>query len=86
MPDCQQINLANMPALWQAYSMKPQPVLPAAEDVLKITVRLPRELVIAMRHRAIDESCSDQELVARALRSYLEKPGKGGPRHGKAKV
>jgi len=37
----------------------------------KVTVRMPEELVKALKHRAIDEGRTFQELVAEAVRRFL---------------
>ena len=47
-----------------------------AEEIVKTTLRLPRTLSDAVKHRAIDEGCSLQELVERALRAYFKKGGR----------
>jgi|BogFormECP12_OM2_1039638.scaffolds.fasta_scaffold53180_1 predicted HicB family RNase H-like nuclease len=46
-----------------------------AEEIIKTTLRLPRSLSDAVRHQAINEKCKLQELVERALRSYLKQKG-----------
>jgi len=56
-------------------SSKTQPV--EEQEIVKITVRLPRALLDAMQHRAIDERSSMQALTERAFRNYLkEKAGR----------
>ena len=47
----------------------------ANDGIVKATVRLPRSLWDAVRHRAIDEGCDAQEVVERALESYLRQKG-----------
>ena len=50
-----------------------------AEEIVKVTVRMPRSLSDALQHRAIDERCTMQALVERALKNYLNlKQPKGG--------
>jgi hypothetical protein len=62
-----------MPAMKEKQS-KNEPV----QEIVKITVRLPRALLDAMQHRAIDERCSMQALTERAFRSYLKQQQKAG--------
>ena len=45
------------------------------EEVVRTTIRVPRSLWDAVKHRAIDESADAQELVIRALQQYLNKKG-----------
>ena len=45
------------------------------EDLVKTTLRLPRKLWRDARVRALDEGTGFQELVTRALESYLKKGG-----------
>lgn len=40
------------------------------EEFAKVTIRLPKPLVIAGKHKAIDEACGFQDIVARALAQY----------------
>lgn len=49
-----------------------------AGEIIKTTMKLPRSLWHAARVRALDERIDFQELVARALAAYLQKPAKGG--------
>ena len=42
-------------------------------DIVKTTIRVKRELWNAVLHRSIDENRSSQEIVERALESYLKK-------------
>ena len=49
------------------------------EELVKTTIRLPRNLWREARIRALDEGTGFQEIVTRALSSYL-KEQKGGPR------
>lgn len=44
----------------------------AEEPIARATMRLPNSLWKAAQHRAVDEECSTQEIVARALRAYLK--------------
>lgn len=55
--------------------MKRQEKQSAEVEVVKTTIRLPRELSDQLKHRAIDEGCTSQELVERALRNYLKQKG-----------
>ena len=45
------------------------------EEIVKTTIRIPRRLSDALKHRAIDENCNFQELVERALENYLKQKG-----------
>ena len=42
------------------------------ERATKVTVRMPEELVKALKHRAIDEGRTFQDLVTEAVRKFLE--------------
>lgn len=44
--------------------------------IVRTTIRVPRSLWDAAKHRAIEERCDQQDLVIRALKQYLGKePG-----------
>jgi hypothetical protein len=45
------------------------------EEIVRTTVRVPRSLWDAVRHRAIDDNSDAQELVIRALQQYLKQKG-----------
>ncbi len=45
------------------------------EGIVRTTIRVPRSLWDAVRHRAIDEGSDAQELVIRALQQYLKQKG-----------
>ena len=45
------------------------------EEIVKTTLRLPKSLSNKVKHVAIDEGCSQQELVERALKSYFKLKG-----------
>lgn len=47
-----------------------------AEEIIKTTLRLPRTLSDAVKHRAIDEGITVQALTERALTAYLKKAGR----------
>ncbi len=46
-----------------------------AEEIVKTTLRIPRGLAVELKHRAIDENSTMQELVSRILRTYLKSNG-----------
>lgn len=43
-----------------------------SEPKVQFNVYLPRELVVAIKHRAIDDGCSLSALVEQALRQHIE--------------
>ncbi len=45
------------------------------EEIVRTTIRVPRSLWDAVRHRAIDDSSDAQELVIRSLQQYLKQKG-----------
>jgi predicted DNA binding CopG/RHH family protein len=45
------------------------------EQIIKTTIRLPKSLVIAAKHRAIDDGVDFQDIVVRALEQYMGKKG-----------
>jgi hypothetical protein len=45
------------------------------EEIVRTTIRVPRSLWDAVRHRAIDDNSDAQELVIRALQQYLKQKG-----------
>jgi predicted DNA binding CopG/RHH family protein len=47
-----------------------------ADRLVRTTVRLPRSLLSAAKHRAIDRGMTLQEVIIDALRSYLAKGGR----------
>ena len=49
-----------------------------AGELVKTTMRLPRNLWHAGRVRALEERIDFQDLIALALAAYLQKPAKGG--------
>jgi hypothetical protein len=49
-----------------------------AGELVKTTMRLPRDLWHAGRVRALEDRMDFQELVALALAAYLQKPAKAG--------
>lgn len=48
----------------------------ASADIVKTTIRVRRELWDAVLHRSIDDKLSLQEIIERALESYLSKGGR----------
>jgi predicted DNA binding CopG/RHH family protein len=51
-------------------------VKPASpEAITKTTIRFPTALVIAAKHRAIDDGVGFQDVVIRALEQYLRTKG-----------
>jgi hypothetical protein len=54
--------------------MKPQ-TKGTDEEIVRTTIRVPRSLWDAVRHRAIDDNSDAQELVIRALQQYLKQKG-----------
>jgi hypothetical protein len=54
--------------------MKPQ-TKATDEEIVRTTIRVPRSLWDAVRHRAIDDNSDAQELVIRALQRYLKQKG-----------
>jgi len=46
-----------------------------SEEIVMTSIRLPKSLLNAAKHRAIDEETSFQEVVIAALESYLGKKG-----------
>ncbi len=48
--------------------------------MVKTTIRINDELMLAAKHRALDEGISFQEMVEMALRQYLKKPWTKGKR------
>jgi hypothetical protein len=44
-------------------------------EIVRTTIRVPRSLWDAVRHRAIDDNSDAQELVIRALQQYLRQKG-----------
>jgi hypothetical protein len=49
-----------------------QQVKSTEEEIVRTTIRVPRSLWDAVRHRAIDDKSDAQELVVRALQLYLK--------------
>jgi predicted HicB family RNase H-like nuclease len=46
------------------------------EEIIKTTLRLPRSLSDAIKHLAIDQGITLQELTERAMTAYLKKAGR----------
>lgn len=46
------------------------------EEIIKTTIRIPRQLSVALKDRVIDENCNFQELVRCGLDNYQ---AEGGP-------
>lgn len=44
-------------------------------ETTKTTIRFPKALVVAAKHRAIDENIDLQDLVVKAVQQYLERKG-----------
>lgn len=65
-----------------AFKIKPIPPLMGPTLGAKTTLRLPLDLLTAVRHRAIDEGLTLQAIVELALAAYLKSPTrpKGGAR------
>jgi hypothetical protein len=47
----------------------------AGDDKVKLTIRLPRELLRRTKHYAIDHDADVQDVVAEALTAFLAKKG-----------
>lgn len=47
----------------------------ADEEMVKVTLRLPRDLVKRAKHHAVDHDRDLQDVVAEALRAFLAKKG-----------
>lgn len=45
------------------------------DPIIRTTIRLPKSLLAAAKHRGIDEGSSFQDVVIRALEQYLGKKG-----------
>lgn len=45
------------------------------DPIIRTTIRLPKSLLAAAKHRGIDEGSSFQNVVIRALEQYLGKKG-----------
>jgi hypothetical protein len=46
-----------------------------SDPIVKTTIRLPQSLLIAAKHRAIDDHQDFQDVVVHALEQYLAKKG-----------
>lgn len=55
--------------------MEEPPVTKAKTEVIKTTIRVPKQLWQRVQHHAIDESVSAESIVVKALESYLKKGG-----------
>lgn len=51
---------------------QPKKQAAAAEQLVKSTIRLPKSLLDKLKHAAIDENTTSQELVEKALRLYFK--------------
>ncbi len=51
--------------------MEQQKKQAVTEEIVKTTLRLPKSLSDKLKHAAIDENTTSQELVERALRLYF---------------
>ena len=47
----------------------------ATQEISKTTIRFPKSLVIAAKHRAIDDGVDFQDIVIKALQQYLGQKG-----------
>jgi len=45
---------------------------PAPEETVRTTVRMPKSLADKVKHAAIDENTTSQELIEKALRLYFK--------------
>lgn len=45
------------------------------EELVKVTIRLPRRLVQRAKHRAVDDDTNLQTVLTEALRRYLAEKG-----------
>ena len=55
----------------QEAAMKQERQEQPADAVVKITLRLPRDLWTRLKHRAIDDDLTIQEMTIRSLEAYL---------------